>query len=541
MPKTSEDVLQARRNVDIESLAAGSVGEAIVALGKKGLQYSEAKATAKAKKDNELLVEAKGVLTAFFEGSDARHMTKAQLLDLFRHIRSNNTEKLKVKGVHAESWDESMACRYRNLLHHANYEAKKPESNKKLARWFKQLNLPGIGDDEDCFEPVDEETKEEEGNDEDDEESEDLNDDEDDKVAKKPAAGHDDEDDEESEDLNDDDEDDKVAKKPAGKDEACDEAWLCSWNDEFQMPERRKMNAKGVAGKPEMGIRPKKPKGAKDSDFVIATFADGTSAEIKTKTWADIKQDEGRRGAHEGAGGSGPLFEGVHSLTHNKIKVDQRTDRALLVSIYEGSRQVWQMCPWDLGDLPEEPKQPRRIPNENMVIQKSFNLIKPVLDQYIEGKIDLEKMKADLNEQLQNTRLRKTSMGKVGLANFLTEKGHPPPWYQGELEETKKRPAADASGTQTEQPPAKNRKRETKASKPDTKPKPAKSTAMKKSARATGPDDDHDDDDDADDANANASAFKSIGLRSSEGLSAIAKSRLEALTAKLQASSEEEL
>ena len=53
--------------------------------------------------------------------------------------------------------------------------------------------------------------------------------------------------------------------------------------------------------------------------------------------------------------------------------------------------------------------------------------------------------------------------------------------------------------------------------------------------------DDHETDD-ADDAQASASAdaAKSLGLRSSEGLSAMAKGRIVALAAKMQASDSEE-
>eukprot|EP00973_Karenia_brevis_P057375 7980962-Karenia_brevis.AAC.1 len=55
----------------------------------------------------------------------------------------------------------------------------------------------------------------------------------------------------------------------------------------------------------------------------------------------------------------GPLWEGVHSETWgNKIKIDQRVDRTLLLSVYEQGKQVRQVCCWDFGELPEP--QPKR-------------------------------------------------------------------------------------------------------------------------------------------------------------------------------------
>ena len=58
----------------------------------------------------------------------------------------------------------------------------------------------------------------------------------------------------------------------------------------------------------------------------------------------------------------------------------------------------------------------------------------------------------------------------------------------------------------------------------------------------TEADDDADADHETDDAQASASAdaAKSLGLRSSEGLSALAKGRIVALAAKMQASDSEE-
>ena len=207
MPKTSEEVLDARRSLNVGDLAAGCVGVEVAALGKKGLQYSEAKSSAKAKVDKALVTQAKPVLKALFETLGARHITKAQLLELVCEVRRNNTELIKVKDTHADQWDEVMACRYRNLLHHANGYAKGPEKQRPIPGWFRSLGLAGIPDHTDGADAGEEKDDKCEGEDEDEDEEED---------------------------------DDEVCKKPAGKDDTPDQVWLYGWNDELQVPDRRK-------------------------------------------------------------------------------------------------------------------------------------------------------------------------------------------------------------------------------------------------------------------------------------------------------------
>ena len=125
----------------------------------------------------------------------------------------------------------------------------------------------------------------------------------------------------------------------------------------------------------------------------------------------------------------------MHVKTKNKLRVDLRVDRALLLSVYESSRQIYNLCVWDFGDLPDEPKQPSRIPIDNPVVQKAFECIKPTVIKYSQDEIkSAQEFKKLANETCATNRERKTPMGKIGLAKFLDSMGHPAPWAEATTE-----------------------------------------------------------------------------------------------------------
>jgi hypothetical protein len=144
MPKTSNEIIKARRDMDLDEFAVGVIGTEIVRLGKKGVDYSEAKSAAKAKKDKAKIRGANALLDAFFGTLGARHITKAQILSLLAIVVKANKSHFGIKDVHFEGWQDSIANRIRNLLNHANTYAKYPQQGKPLPKWFFKLNLPGV-------------------------------------------------------------------------------------------------------------------------------------------------------------------------------------------------------------------------------------------------------------------------------------------------------------------------------------------------------------------------------------------------------------
>ena len=238
-----------------------------------------------------------------------------------------------------------------------------------------------------------------------------------------------DDDDDDAEDDDDPSEAEEPTKKPAQKSrpqKSQGASWIFEWNSELSLPQRRKINAGGKQHGPiETALAPQVPDDADDDSLVVATFMDGTTAEIPSKTWGDLRELKKNAPKIE------PLYEATHCLTKNKIRVDLRVDRALLLSVYESSKQIFNLCLWDYGELPTTPPQPARLPNDSPLVQKAFKAIKHVVIEYVENKIDIETFKAKINLARDKTRTRKTPLGLKTLAAFLREHGHPAPWAQG--------------------------------------------------------------------------------------------------------------
>ena len=174
MPRISQQIADARGNLDLDSHARGALGAAIAKLGKSGVDYSEAQTVAGAKMDTKKIKKAKSVLADFSNAEGARHITKQQLKNLLKLVLANHPS-VKVKEAHAGAWAETMAVRFRNLLAHVNKYCKYPSMGRKYPKWFKSLKLNGIdadveSDDADVSEDLSEDAEEEEHDDEEEEE-----------------------------------------------------------------------------------------------------------------------------------------------------------------------------------------------------------------------------------------------------------------------------------------------------------------------------------------------------------------------------------
>ena len=71
-----------------------------------------------------------------------------------------------------------------------------------------------------------------------------------------------------------------------------------------------------------MGLFPAMPVDAGSEDPIEAKFPDGSVGVVPAMTWGQLAMTWRR-----------PLFAGEHTATHNRIKVAQRTDRVLLLSV----------------------------------------------------------------------------------------------------------------------------------------------------------------------------------------------------------------
>ena len=137
---------------------------------------------------------------------------------------------------------------------------------------------------------------------------------------------------------------------------------LYGWDRELQLAYRvLATNPKG----PKVYSKPiKVPDQPAERQCVEAVWPDGDrkvmhemSIEAYTNANKSRKKDEIE-----------PLLVAEHKKNHHRVSVAQRTDRCLLISVYEQSRQVLQLRADAFGPLPDP--QPAVTTNDNPTIKK---------------------------------------------------------------------------------------------------------------------------------------------------------------------------
>ena len=120
---------------------------------------------------------------------------------------------------------------------------------------------------------------------------------------------------------------------------------------------------------------------------------------------------------------STPLLILERKIGHHKVIIEQRVDRGLLVSVYEQDRQVLQIRP----DRWHHEVMITRVPNEHKAVQEALAYLKPIVQDYCDGKIKtagLMKKKRNLklkNEQLPAAKRLPTEMIKKKARRSTTE------------------------------------------------------------------------------------------------------------------------
>jgi hypothetical protein len=162
-------------------------------------------------------------------------------------------------------------------------------------------------------------------------------------------------------------------------------------------------------GTRELAFPPEVLETAADADPIVAVFVDGTKKELTCWTVGQHRQSLQRRKAD----GCGALFVGEHHASHNKITVTQRCDRALLLSMYEQTKQISSVRVDIFGDLPSP--QPGVVPDNNATLLKAAEWLVPMARDYCSGKVvdkdHLRKIRDDsLHELLQRKKQEKKEL-----------------------------------------------------------------------------------------------------------------------------------
>ena len=167
-----------------------------------------------------------------------------------------------------------------------------------------------------------------------------------------------------------------------GRQERTKRAYSVSWNTELGLPVRKEI---GVGGKPELGnplsleeLRAL-PSG---HSAVVATFRDGAQLEVPELT-KDVAMAmmSGRRSHEQDA----CLWESEVASSKNRLHIAQRTDRFLLLSMYEQQKQVLQLRLDRFGPL-DQP-QPKVVARSHPTLAKALEFMIPLGVEYASGAI----------------------------------------------------------------------------------------------------------------------------------------------------------
>jgi hypothetical protein len=192
----------------------------------------------------------------------------------------------------------------------------------------------------------------------------------------------------------------QVARRVSSKTPSA--SWSNSWSTELGLPVR--VRGVGKHEVREVRLPVEIPPGAADDDTLIGKFSDGSEFVITDLSIGDYRALKSGRVQKAKIT---PVWQGVHNVTHNQLCLQQRTDRCMLLSLYEQSKQILQVELWKFGAMPVGPPSP--VPNNHECVSNATTFLMPMVLAYqadeIKSHAELKHVK---NEKLKAL-LRPTS------------------------------------------------------------------------------------------------------------------------------------
>ena len=148
----------------------------------------------------------------------------------------------------------------------------------------------------------------------------------------------------------------------------------------------------------------------KTEPYILCKFSDGSAWECPTCTVVEFKAQNPNRAKSEVVA----LWESTHDKTNNVLQIKQRTDRALLLALYEGKKQIGNVRLDKIGDLPLP--QPAVVGSTDKTLLLGVSILQPIAEKYKAAEID----KKDIYK-LRDKAVRE--IRQTGAHNF--EKGLP--------------------------------------------------------------------------------------------------------------------
>ena len=163
------------------------------------------------------------------------------------------------------------------------------------------------------------------------------------------------------------------------------------FSTELMLP-YRVANVGGVATPQELGQKVEIPIDADPDGPLPIMFPDGSTHELAEITIDKYRQLIGRA---QNDNAAMILWKGETASTHHKLELRQRTDRFLLVSLFEQSRQVVQFRVDYFGRLPADPPQPCMVPRGLKALEDCVQFAIPLCEMYAKEKLlDPQALKA---------------------------------------------------------------------------------------------------------------------------------------------------
>ena len=156
-----------------------------------------------------------------------------------------------------------------------------------------------------------------------------------------------------------------------------------------------------------------------------------------------MKKGRGSRPKHDA-----PLWEMRHATSNNELTINQRTDRKLLLSLYEQSKQILQLTMENWGPLPGV--QPSVVDRSDPTLKAALAFLTPIAEAYGRNEIhDVPLLKKIRNTKMKELGIKMRGPPKESTApkTMLKKATKKMP-----KQATKKMPAAASSTTPTAGP-----------------------------------------------------------------------------------------
>jgi hypothetical protein len=400
----------------------------VIKNGKRWLQYdSEEDNIMDSKLDKKAIDRHQDVIEAVYKFSKGRPLAKKTVEEAMQSLATECGGPWKLTGEQLEDWSTTMCRRFRNMMYqvlHAKDKSNPPAWVKKITFLFDEAGPE-----------VDAASLDHDG--------------------EASAAG----DGPKKRKQNEVSPGGPLMKRPSS---STTSDYFFGWHPELRLAWRCKSLDSALDR--ELSCPIKADPDAPPTSNIVATWPDGCEWVVATVTHRDFADlEKGRRGT-----GDEPIWQMTHSVNNNTLKLAQRPDRKLLLSLYEQTRQILQVHTGLFGPLPEP--QPAVVPRTCEALVKAIEFMQPIAIAYAKNEISFEELGTVKKDKLR-------ALGLMGGGGSGKKKGD----EKSTSTSIKKRPAAAVAH------PSSPKASDTKTPTPSDHTSSSASTSTGKAKKASAP------------------------------------------------------